>query len=153
MRLAIAGNARLGGLRERAKLSPLLRSVASPIAPRGARVAVTWIGERTMARLNREYKNRRGAAEILTFPRGDGPDPEGDVPLGEICLCWTRLRRGARLRGVSPRSYGARLVVHGCLHLRGYRHDDARSAGRMEALEARFLKRHLSGEEVRRLFA
>ena len=98
MKLTIAGSARLGSSSARARLSPFLRSVAFRIAPRDARVAVNWIGERTMTRLNRAYKNRTGAAEILTFPCCGAPDPEGEVPLGEIYLCWTRLVRGARLR-------------------------------------------------------
>ena len=153
MKITIAGSARLGSRGARARLSPFLRSVASRIAPRDARVAVNWIGERTMARLNRVYKKRIGAAEILTFPCCGAPDPEGDAPVGEIYLCWTRLVRGARLRGVSPRAYGARLVVHGIFHLRGHRHDDSRSTGRMEAAEARILKRHCSEREVKRLFA
>jgi probable rRNA maturation factor len=153
VKLTIAARARLGSRGARERLSPFLRSVASRIAPPDARVEVNWIGERTMARLNRAYKKRAGAAEILTFPCAGAPDPEGDAPLGEIYLCWTRLVRGARLRGVSPRVYGARLVVHGILHLRGHRHDDSPSAGRMEAAEARILKRHCSGREVKRLFA
>jgi probable rRNA maturation factor len=153
VKITIAGSARLGSRDARARLSPFLRSVASRVAPLDARVAVNWIGERTMVRLNREYKKRTGAAEILTFPCCGAPDPEGDALLGEIYLCWTRLVRGARLRGVSPRAYGARLVVHGLLHLRGYRHDDSRSAERMEAAEARILKRYCSEREVKRLFA
>jgi probable rRNA maturation factor len=153
VKLTIAGSARLGSRGARARLSPFLRSVALRIAPPDERVAVNWIGERTMARLNRVYKKRTGAAEILTFPCIGAPDPEGEAPLGEIYLCWTRLVRGAKLRGVSPRVYGARLVVHGIFHLRGHRHDDSRSAARMEAAEARLLKRHLSEGEVKRLFA
>ena len=108
MRLEIAGNALLGARAERARLSPLFRAVAARLAPRDARVGVIWIGERTMARLNRVYKKRTGAAEILTFPCAGAPAPEGEALLGEICLCWPRLVRGARLRGVSPRAYGAR---------------------------------------------
>ncbi len=153
MRLEIAGSARLGCGAARARLSPLFRAVAAPIAPRGALVGVNWIGERTMARLNRLYKKRTGAAEILTFPCANAPAPEGDALLGEIYLCWPRLVRGARSRGVSPRAYGARLLVHGIMHLRGHRHDDPGSADRMEAAEARRLKGHCSAEEVKRLFA
>jgi probable rRNA maturation factor len=153
MRLTIAAGARLGGCAARDGLAPFLRSVAFRIAPRDGLVAVNWIGERAMARLNGVYKKRTGAAEILTFPCGGAPDPEGDAPLGEIYLCWTRLVRGARLRGVPPRVYAARLVVHGILHLRGHRHDDSRSAARMEKAEARILKRHCAAGEVNRLFA
>jgi probable rRNA maturation factor len=153
VKLEIAGSARLGCRTARARLTPLFRAVAEPIAPRDALVGVNWIGERTMARLNRVYKKRAGAAEILTFPCAGAPAPEGNALLGEIYLCWSRLVRGARSRGVSPRAYGARLVVHGIMHLRGHRHDDPRSALRMEAAEARRLRRHCSAREVKRLFA
>jgi probable rRNA maturation factor len=153
VKIEIAGSARLGGRAERATLSPLFRAVAAPIAPRNALVGVNWIGERAMARLNRVYKKRIGAAEILTFPCAGAPAPEGERLVGEIYLCWPRLVRGARLRGVSARVYGARLVVHGIMHLRGHRHDDPRSAARMEAAEARCLRRHCSAGEVKRLFA
>ncbi len=153
MRIEIAETARLGGRAERGRLSPLLRAVAAPIAPRSALVGVRWIGERTMARLNRVYKKRTGAAEILTFSCAGAPAPEGETLAGEIYLCWPRLVRGARLRGVPARAYAARLVVHGIMHLRGHRHDDPRSAGRMETAEARCLRGHCSDREVKRLFA
>ncbi len=106
-----------------------------------------------MARLNGTYKGRRGACEILTFPCAGGVDPGKEAPIGEIYLCFDRLAAGAGRRGVSTRAYAARLLVHGLLHLKGFRHGDPRSEARMEAAEKRALGRHLSRRELERLFA
>jgi len=153
MRLMIVRSARLRSGAACERLSPLLRQLADAFEPRHASVQVNWIGERTMAHLNRAYTRRTGAAEILSFSCAGGLDPGKEIPLGEIYLCWTRLLRAARRNGVPPRAYGARLLVHGLFHLRGLRHDDARSAARMEAAEARFLRAYLTEREVERLFA
>ena len=135
------------------RLSPLLRLIARDVPPAGSTVAVIWVGERTMSRLNRQYKRRTGVPEILTFPSGGGPDPGGELPLGEIYLSWARVSRGALRRGVSKRSYAARLLVHGIFHLRLFRHDDRRREARMERAEARLLRASLPKREVERLFA
>jgi probable rRNA maturation factor len=151
MKLIIAQGPRLANRAACARLSPFFRMLAAGFPPRGASVEVNWIGERMMARLNRSYKKRTGAAEILTFPC-EGPDPGKEALLGEIYLCWARVLRAARRRRVPVRAYGARLIVHGLFHLRGRRHDDALSAARMEAEEARFLRVWLTRGEVERLF-
>ena len=114
---------------------------------------VTWVGERKMATLNRVYKRRRGAAEILTFSYRGAAGRVPESPAGEIYLCWARLVRGAKRRGVSPRAYAARLLVHGLLHLRGHRHDTASAGARMEAAERRFLRGNFSERVLERLFA
>ena len=153
MRLVIARRGRPATRAACGRLSPFLRFLASRVPPAGSTVEVNWVGERTMSRLNRAYKRRKGVPEILTFPSLVGPDPGSELPLGEIYLSWERVSGGARRRGVSRRSYAARLLVHGIFHLRLFRHDDERQAARMERAEARFLRRALPEREVERLFA
>ena len=152
MKVVITQSARLARGSARERLAPLFRSIASAVPPRSGIVEVIWIGERGMARLNRVYKRRGGASEILSFPCAGVLDPGKEMPLGEIYLCWSRLARGALRNRVSARSYAARLLVHGLLHLRGWRHGDAASAARMEAAERRFLRRHLPSRDLERLF-
>ncbi|MGD1049103.1 MAG: rRNA maturation RNase YbeY [Candidatus Krumholzibacteriaceae bacterium] len=153
MRLVIERTGRPATRAACARLSPILRALAARVPPGGSTVEVNWVGERTMSRLNRVYKRRRGIPEILTFPCAGGPDPASELPLGEIYLSWARVTRGARRRGVSKRSYAARLLVHGIFHLRLFRHDDERQAARMERAEARFLRGAIPKREVERLFA
>jgi probable rRNA maturation factor len=80
-------------------------------------------------RLNRTYRNNDRATNVLTFDTGD------------IVLCHHVIRREARALGKSVAAHYAHLVVHGCLHLRGYDHEKKRDAARMEAREIRILRR------------
>lgn len=154
MRVVTAWSRRIGNPEELIRLAPLFRALAAKEAPAGGFVAVNWVGARTMAAMNERFRGRAGAAEILTFPEAGGfPDPGGESPRGEIYLCWTKLRAGARRRGVSERAYAARLFVHGLFHLRGYRHDTLGRRERMESAERRFLRGRLSARALERLFA
>jgi len=144
---------RASGRREFERFGSLLVRVGAEWRPEKAVVEVNLVGERRMARLNRTYKGRRGAAEILTFPYPGRPGPgAAERPVGEIYLCWPRLCRGAASAGVPRRSYLLRLFVHGAVHLRGYRHDTPAAGARMEALEKRLLAARLPARELERLF-
>ncbi|HSA90196.1 MAG TPA: rRNA maturation RNase YbeY [Burkholderiales bacterium] len=92
-------------------------------------VSLRIVGEREGRRLNRAFRRKDRATNVLTFDTGD------------IVLCHPVIRREARARGKSVAAHYAHLVVHGCLHLRGYDHEKKRDAARMEAREIRILRR------------
>lgn len=133
----------------------LVKPLAFRLSPKNAAVEVNLVGERTMAELNRRYRNRKGAAEILTFPYGNEPgvDTGCESSFGEIYLCGRSIERGARKREVSSTVYMARLIIHGLLHLTGRRHDSGDRERGMEVLEKKYLHELLSEDEVERLFA
>ncbi len=119
-----------------------ITKLASGFTPRKAVVEITLVGERKMAWLNRNYKGKKGAAEILTFCYSDEKDPfSPGGPVGEIYLCWNRLIAGAAKRRVSRHSWLLRLVVHGLCHVRGFVHGSEVESRRMEKAE----RRHLEG--------
>ncbi len=130
-------------------------SLASGFNPPGALVEVTLVGERRMSYLNRTYRGRRGAAEILTFSYAGGGDEPGAVEevAGEIFICWRRLAAGARVRNVAVRAYLLRLVAHGLCHIQGFSHGDEVSELEMERVETEHLRHFLSHAELERLFA
>ena len=101
---------------------------ASPERPLTVRV----VGAREGRALNRRFRRRDRATNVLSFAYGG----EGD-----IVLCHPVVTREARSQGKSVRAHYAHLVVHGVLHLRGYVHDDVHRAQRMEAREIRILRR------------
>lgn len=153
MRIVTTAPPRTGGRAAFERISPFLAGIAAAAPPRSALVSVVLVGERRMAALNRRWKGRRGTAEILTFSYRGDPAPDGEAALGEICLCWRALERGARRRAVSPRTYAARLLVHGILHLRGFRHDSPAAERRMERAERRALAGFVAARGLARLFA
>jgi len=92
-------------------------------------VILRIVGEREGRRLNRAYRRRNRATNVLTFHTGD------------VVLCHPVIRREARVQGKTLAAHYAHLVVHGCLHLRGYDHEKKRDAARMEAREIAILRR------------
>jgi probable rRNA maturation factor len=123
----------------------------------GRSVDVMLIGERRMARLNRAYKGRRGAAEILTFAYGDedgagSAHGDDEAAFGEILLCWKRLAASAERLGVPNRAYLLRLVAHGLAHLEGFAHGDDESADRMEVRERRLLEGSVKAAYIRKMY-
>lgn len=92
------------------------------------------------AALNRRYRGRRGATNVLAFPAPKLPDGSRPV-LGDVVITAPVAAREAREQGKELRAHWAHLVVHGCLHLIGYDHRTASEAAIMETRERRLLRR------------
>ena len=112
-----------GGVPSPAALRQWARIAAS------APVTLRIVGAAEARRLNRLYRKKNRATNVLTFATGD------------IVLCHPVIRREARAQGKRLAAHYAHLVVHGCLHLRGYDHEKKRDAERMEAREIALLRR------------
>jgi probable rRNA maturation factor len=95
-------------------------------------MTIRVVGTREGRALNRQYRRRDYATNVLSFSYGRA---------GDIVLCHPVIAREARAQGKSVRRHYAHLVVHGVLHLRGHAHDDKASARRMEAREIHVLRR------------
>jgi probable rRNA maturation factor len=99
----------------------------------GMTVTLRVVGAAEGRRLNRAFRRRDYATNVLAFSYGAGA--------GDIVLCHPVVAREARARGISLAAHYAHLVVHGILHLRGHDHRRAREARRMERAERRILGR------------
>jgi probable rRNA maturation factor len=101
---------------------------------RDADIALRIVGEAEGRRLNRQFRGKDCATNVLTFVYEDAEPLAGD-----IALCAPVVRREARGRGISADAHFAHLTVHGVLHLQGYDHVRPRDARAMEGLESRIL--------------
>ena len=106
-----------------------------------ADLALRVVGDSEGTALNRHYRGRDKATNVLSFPAELPPGlPAGTMPiLGDIVICAPVVLQEARLQGKPPRAHFAHLTVHGVLHLLGFDHDDPRDAEAMEALEREIL--------------
>ena len=91
------------------------------------------VGAAEGRRLNRQYRKKPYATNVLSFPYEKGR--------GDVVLCHPVIAREARAQGKTLAAHYAHLVLHGLLHLRGYEHEKKREAARMERLEIRLLAR------------
>ncbi|MFH1045116.1 MAG: rRNA maturation RNase YbeY [Pseudomonadota bacterium] len=114
----------------------LRRWLAAALTP-GATITVRFVGAAEGRKLNRAYRGRDYATNVLSF--GYGTPERGEALLGDIVLCLPVLRSEARAQGKALVAHIAHLTIHGALHLQGHDHRKPRAAARMEALEKRIL--------------
>ena len=102
-------------------------------------VTVRLVDQAESAALNKRYRGKRGATNVLSFPYQMPRMAPGLV--GDLVICAPLVKREAAQQDKAVRAHWAHLVVHGILHLRGYDHLHEMDAQTMEALETRTLKR------------
>lgn len=105
---------------------------------READLAIRIVGTKEGRALNRHYRGKDYATNVLSFP---AELPEGvKLPLlGDIVLCAPVVAREAREQKKALAAHYAHMTVHGTLHLLGWDHEDAREADAMEQLEREIL--------------
>ncbi|MBI3048660.1 MAG: rRNA maturation RNase YbeY [Acidobacteria bacterium] len=126
--------------------APGLARWLAAVAPARARGAVTVaiVPDAGVRVLNRRYRSKNRATDVLSFPASAGglrrgrPSEERGY-LGDILIAAGVARRQAREAGHSLRTELRILALHGLLHLLGYDHE--RDAGQMARLEARLRAR------------
>lgn len=77
-------------------------------------LSVVVCGDRLSRRLNRTYRKKGYAANVLSFPL--------DRHEGEIFLNVRKAEREARAMGIAVRERVLHLFIHGLLHLKGLPH-------------------------------
>ena len=109
---------------------------------READLAIRIVGTKEGRSLNRHYRDRDYATNVLSFP-ADLPEglPKGvKMPLlGDLVICAPVVVREAREQNKPLNDHYAHLTVHGTLHLLGWDHEDEREAECMEQLEREIL--------------
>ncbi len=96
-----------------------------------AQVTLRVVDEAEGRELNKAYRGKDYATNVLTFVYDDVPAPL----CGDVVLCAPVVAREAQEQHKALLAHYAHLVVHAALHLQGYDHEDAREAEAMEALE------------------
>jgi probable rRNA maturation factor len=109
---------------------------------READLAIRIVGATEGRALNRHYRGKDYATNVLSFPAEmpEGLPKEVKFPLlGDLVLCAPVVAREAREQKKPLNAHYAHLTVHGALHLLGWDHEDQRDAECMERLEREIL--------------
>ena len=101
---------------------------------RPAEITVRVVGSEEAQALNRDYRAKDYATNVLTFDYSREP-----VVAADLVLCAPVLQREARALGITLEAHYAHLLVHGTLHAQGYDHEDLDEARLMEARETELL--------------
>jgi probable rRNA maturation factor len=111
---------------------------AAQAAQRAARLrgdfSILLADNKTLRRLNRDFRGKDKATNVLSFPGMD--DHAGDIAIAHGVT-----KAEAKAAGKTFADHATHLVVHGVLHLAGYDHEHPKDAKVMEPLEVKILAR------------
>ena len=123
------------GLPLRAQIRAWVRAALDVDGVRGGQITVRLVDSEEGLELNRDYRGKDYATNVLSFPYDVEP-----VVCGDLVLCAPVVAREAAEQGKSLEAHYAHLVVHGLLHLQGYDHEAGeRQARQMEDHERTIL--------------
>lgn len=103
-------------------------------------IVIRVIDETEMIQLNEQYRNKKGATNILSFPFHLPDEIESNL-LGDLLICAPIVEKEALSQHKKSEHHWAHITIHGLLHLLGYDHVDNADAKKMEALEIKILKK------------
>jgi probable rRNA maturation factor len=111
------------------------RWLAAALEGRPAEITVRIVGADEGRALNRDYRGKDYATNVLTFDYAREP-----VVCADLVLCAPVVHAEAAERGIALGAHYAHLLVHGALHALGLDHQDEAEAEAMEARETALLR-------------
>lgn len=107
--------------------------------PEAAEIAVMLTDDEGIKALNRDWRGKDKATNVLSFPSPEVARAGGDPHLGDIAIAYETMAREAESEGKPLANHLVHLAVHGTLHLLGHDHEEVGEAEAMEALERSIL--------------
>ena len=100
-----------------------------------AEITVRIVGAEEGQALNRDYRHKDYATNVLTFDYAQAP-----LVMADLVLCAPVVAREAQEQGKTLQAHYAHLLVHGVLHAQGWDHETSEAdALEMEAYEVEIL--------------
>jgi probable rRNA maturation factor len=127
-----SGMARHRAVLTRAKVARWIRHALL----RDAELTVRIVDAKEGQALNRSYRHKDYATNVLTFDYAQEP-----VVLADLVLCAPVVEREAKEQGKTLEEHYAHLLVHGTLHAQGWDHDEEEDAQVMELRESDIMAR------------
>ncbi len=119
-----------------------------------AELSVLLVNDRPMRALNRDYREKNHATDVISFPMYEGTPEQITVQLadqvnappaalGDVVISVETARKQAGENGVTPEQELTMLLVHGLLHLLGHDHEQGGAQARQMAQAEVDLLTHL----------
>ena len=104
--------------------------------PSDAEITVRIVNAEEGQALNRDYRQKEDATNVLTFDYTQEP-----IVTADLVLCAPVVAAEAKEQGKTLEAHYAHLLVHGALHAQGWDHDDDEDAQVMELRETDIMHR------------
>ncbi len=123
----------------------------SGVNPKDFEVSIMGCDDTRIADLNAEFRGKPTPTNVLSWPAFDlSAGKVGGLPakpkachpaesIGDIAIAFDTCQREAAEKNINVNHHVTHLVLHGCLHLLGYDHENDTDATLMEDLEVKAL--------------
>ncbi len=101
---------------------------------RDVQVVLRIVDEAEGRELNKNYRGKDYATNVLTFVYDDD-----GVLSGDVVICAPVVAKEAAAQHKELTAHYAHLAIHAALHLQGYDHENDADAAEMEALETQLM--------------
>ncbi|MFT5587862.1 MAG: putative rRNA maturation factor [Bradyrhizobium sp.] len=118
---------------------PLVRRWVQAALFAPAELTVRFVDSEEGRSLNRDYRSKDYATNVLTFAYNDDAEDDDGITRADLILCTDVLQSEALAQNKPLIAHAAHLVVHGVMHAQGYDHETDVEADEMEALEIEVL--------------
>ena len=125
---------------------PLLRRWVQAALMAPAELTLRFVDTDEARILNRDYRGRDYATNVLTFAYDeddshdeDHPGRDSEPTRADLVFCSAVLIEEAQAQQKPLIAHAAHLVIHGVLHAQGYDHENDTDATEMETLETSIL--------------
>ena len=105
------------------------------VAKNQSKITLRIVNENESQKLNKQFRNKDAATNILSFLILDNPIE------GDLVLCHPIIKREAKAQNKKILDHYAHLIIHGYLHLLGYDHQNNADAAKMEKTEIEILNK------------
>jgi probable rRNA maturation factor len=123
---------------DRRALVATARRLLAEVGEGDSALSLSLVGDDAIRSLNREYRGRDAATDVLTFPLDGAADPAVvERLLGDVVISVETARRQAAAYDAPVQREIYRLLIHGLLHLKGYDHEAVAERRRMRRQERR----------------
>lgn len=103
---------------------------------RDVQITLRVVDEEEGRELNRDFRNKDYATNVLTFVYEEDGRLQGDV-----AICAPVVEREAKEQGKQLLAHYAHMTLHAVLHLQGYDHENERDAAAMETRETALMQK------------
>lgn len=106
---------------------------------RDVRMTLRLVDEAEGRELNKNYRGKDYATNVLTFVYDDDAPQSGETLYGDVIICAPVVAKEAAAQHKDLLAHYAHLAIHAALHLQGYEHENDAEAEEMEALETELM--------------
>ena len=124
------------------KLRQTAKAILNALDCPNAELSILIVDDRQIAKINRQFLNRKGPTNVIAFPMQEGQFSEiAPNLLGDVVISVETAQHEAQNAGLRLEDRFNQLLIHGILHLLGYDHLETKSeARRMENKTNELLK-------------